>query len=405
MKSKRLRASVGSETARMLKLGHPWVIADRFTAQWPKGECGALLELVDDKGDALGTALYDPGARVVARRLSDQRIEPNREWFAEKFRSAEQSRNWLDLGDTTVSRLVNAEGDQLPGLTVDRYGDYLMLQYFSASWKPWLDDIVAALEDVYRPKGIYGKFRPQQTRKLAAGKKRVPPQGQLLAGKAAPQDLTVRENGLLYRIDLVDDLNTGLFHDQRCNRLDLRKLSAGAKVLNLFAYTGAFSVAAAAAGAECVTSVDNSGRYLDWAKENFRLNDIDPKAHQFITGDCFDELSRMVKQGRSFDIVLMDPPSFSTTRKSRFTTTGGTADLIGKALKLLPNGGLLITSSNLQKMSQAEYVKELRKGALAVGRSLQPIKVSGQADDFPFNVGFPEGNYLKYVVSVVKDVV
>jgi 23S rRNA (cytosine1962-C5)-methyltransferase len=224
-----------------------------------------------------------------------------------------------------------------------------------------------------------------------------------LTGQAAPVDLTVRENGLLYRVDLIKDLHTGLFHDQRKNRLEFRRLAAGCRVLNLFAYTGAFSVAAAAGGAVQVTSVDTAGRYLDWACDNFRLNEITPEGHEFITGDCFVELDRMAKAGRFFDVILMDPPSFSTTRKSRFSTSGGTADLVQKTLRLLNPGGLLVTSSNLQKMSLENYLKELRKGSLAVGRHLQVVSVSGQADDFPFTASFPEGNYLKYVVSVVQD--
>jgi 23S rRNA (cytosine1962-C5)-methyltransferase len=152
-----------------------------------------------------------------------------------------------------------------------------------------------------------------------------------------------------------------------------------------------------------VTSIDAAGRYLDWARENFRLNGISSEDHEFVTGDCFVELDRLARAGRTFDIVFMDPPSFSTTSKSRFTTSGGTAELVQKALKLLTSGGLLVTSSNLQKMALPDYLKELRKGSLAVGRHLQVVKVSGQADDFPFTVCFPEGNYLKYVVSVVQD--
>ena len=397
------RCIIGSETVRMLNLGHPWVIADRYTSRWPKAKCGSLIELISENGASLGTALYDPDSRIVARRLSAKVIELHRRWLVARLEQARKSRDWLDLGDTTVTRLVNAEGDGLPGLTVDRYGDFLMMQYYTLAWERYLPLLATALQDVYAPLGIYCKYRPQETRKLAAGKKNKPPQGRLLSGEAAPAELTVRENGLLYRIDLVKDLHTGLFHDQRKNRLEFRRLAAGCRVLNLFAYTGAFSVAAAAGGATQVTSIDVAGRYLDWARENFRLNGIAAEDHEFITGDCFVELDRLAKAGRFFDIVFMDPPSFSTTRKSRFTTSGGTAELVQKVLKLLTSGGLLVTSSNLQKMSLEGYLKELRKGSLAVGRHLQVVKVSGQADDFPYTTSFPEGNYLKYVVSVVQD--
>jgi 23S rRNA (cytosine1962-C5)-methyltransferase len=397
------RCLVGPETIRMLNLGHPWVIADRYTSRWPQVACGSLIELVSQEGSSLGTALYDHGARIVARRLSADVIALEKSWLAARLIESRESRDWIDLGDTTVCRLVNAEGDGLPGLTVDRYGDYLLVQYFTPAWEPHLALLVAVLREIYAPAGIYGKYRPQETRKLEAGKKSKTPLGQLLVGRAAPEDLTVRENGLVYRIDLVKDLHTGLFHDQRGNRLEFRALAAGCRVLNMFAYTGAFSVAAAAGGAVQVTSVDTAGRYLDWARDNFRLNDIDPGAHEFITGDCFVELERLTRAGRRFDIIIMDPPSYSTTRKSRFTTTGGTAELVQKTLQLLAPQGVLVTSSNLQKLSLADYLKELRRGSLAAGRQLQVVKVSGQAEDFPFWVSFPEGEYLKYVVSVVKD--
>jgi len=394
---------VGPETVRMLNLGHPWVIADRYTSRWPKVENGSLVELVTEKGHSLGTALCDPGARIVARRLSKSVVEIDRSWLVACLERAVRSRSWIDFGDTNVVRLVNAEGDGLPGLTVDQYGDYLMLQYYTQAWERHLPTVLPAVQEVYAPFGVYAKFRTQETRKLAAGKKQVPAQGRLLAGVAAPDDLTVRENGLFYRVDLVKGLNTGLFHDQRRNRLEFRRLSAGCRVLNLFAYTGAFSVAAAAGGANQVISVDVSGRYLDWARNNFHLNEIAVEDHEFVTGDCFTELDRLQKTGRYFDILLMDPPSFSTTRKSRFTTSGGTAELVQKALGVLTTGGLLVTSSNLQKMSLDYYLKELRKGGLAAGYQLQIIKMAGQAEDFPFLVGFPEGNYLKYVVSVVQE--
>ncbi len=393
---------VGPETARMLNLGHPWVIADRYTARWPKAEPGSLIELVTEKNQSLGIALYDPGARIVARSLSGSDVEIDQGWFVASLERAVKSRSWIDFGATDVARLVNAEGDGLPGLTVDQYADFLMVQYYTAAWERHLPTIVASLQEVYAPSGVYVKFRIQETRKMAAGRKKIPAQGRLLAGAEAPDDLVVRENGLYYHVDLVKDLNTGLFHDQRLNRLEFRRLSANCRVLNLFAYTGSFSVAAAAGGAKHVTSVDVSERYLAWARKNFRLNRIDTVSHEFITGDCFAELDRLQSSGRQYDIVLIDPPSFSTTRKSRFTTSGGTAELVQKVLGLLREGGLLVACSNLQKMPLEVFLKELRKGSLAAGHRLQVIKVAGQADDFPFLVTFPEGNYLKYVVSVVQ---
>lgn len=390
-----LRCPVGPETVRMLQLGHPWVIADRYTARWPKGPCGALVTLVDDTGRALGTALLDPAARVVARLLAPGHVRLDAAWIGARLTAAAVLRGWLERGDTSAWRLVNGEGDGLPGLTVDRYGDDLLVQCFTRAWDPHLQAVGQALATAFAPRGIYVKHRPQQTR--AAGEVG---RGRLLAGRAAPAPLMVTEHGLRFHVDLVADLHTGLFLDQRDNRQAFRRLAAGRRVLNLFAYTGAFSVAAAAGGATHVTSIDAAARYLDWARENFRLNGIDPAAHEFTVGDCFTELERLARERRQFDVVLMDPPSFSTTRDSRFTTSGGTAGLVQRALALLPSGGLLVASSNHQKIDLVDYLKELRRGALGAGRDLRVIEVAGQGGDFPFPVTFPEGRYLKYVVTV-----
>lgn len=391
---------VGPETVRMLELGHPWVIADNFTRRWPTGEPGQIIALVDSCQRFLATALLDPGDRVVARVLSRERVQPDSRWFRQRLEPAlALRREHADLGDTTAYRLVNAEGDGLPGLTVDRYGEYLMVQLYCAGWRPHLKALTRVLRELLNPRGIYEKTRPQKTRGLeAAGDDKK--YGHLLQGEAASPELEVRENGLAFQVSLERGLNTGLFLDQRRNRRDLMKRVEGKRVLNLFAYTGAFSVAAVAAGARLVTSVDVSAGYMEWAKRNFALNHINPKRHEFIIGDCRSVLRELAAGGRCYDIVIMDPPSFSTTSKSSFTTRGGTSELVAMALSLLADDGLLIASSNHQKLDVADYLKELRRGALLAGCDLKVISLYGQPEDFPYPVTFPEGRYLKYAVCV-----
>ena len=391
---------IGPESVRMLELGHPWIIADAYTKKWPAGKAGDPIALVDGSGRFLATALYDPGERIVARILGRERLRLERDWLKGRLAAAIRLRQeHCRLEGTTAYRLVNAEGDGLPGLTVDRYGDYLMVQLYSAAWRPHLKLVTAALQELLEPVGIYEKARPRETRELEAVSDSKS-YGRLLAGKPAPELLTVQENGLDFLVSLEKGLNTGLFLDQRNNRRELMGRVKGKRFLNLFAYTGAFSVAAAAAGASQVTSVDASPTYTDWARANFGANRLNPKRHEFIVGDCLSVLAELARQVRRFDIILMDPPSFSTTTRSRFTTRGGTADLVAAALPLLTAGGLLITSSNHQKVDMADYLKELRRGALQAKGDLRVIAQAGQAGDFPYPVTFPEGRYLKYLVSV-----
>jgi len=391
---------VGAESVRMIELGHPWIVADAYTKKWPGGEAGDLVELVDASGRFLATALLDPKDRIVARVLSREKMRLDRGWVKNRLeRALALRKNHADLADTNAYRLVNGEGDGFPGLTVDCYGGFLMVQIYCAGWRRHLKLVTQALEELLSPAGIYEKTRPQKTRELESegdAKK----YGHLLAGSPAPEPLLVLENGLSFQVSLERGLNTGLFLDQRKNRRDLMQRVKGKRFLNLFSYTGAFSVAAAAAGASLVTSVDASPGYMELARTNFSANRLNPKRHEFVVGDCLAVLDDMVRQEKCYEVILMDPPSFSTTSKSRFTTRGGTSDLVAAALKLLKPGGLLIASSNHQKVDLADYLKELRRGALQAGTPLQVISVTGQPEDFPYPVTFPEGRYLKYAICV-----
>jgi 23S rRNA (cytosine1962-C5)-methyltransferase len=393
---------IGPDSVRMVELGHPWIIADAYTKKWPESRAGDLLELVDPQGSYLATALADPGERVAARIISFKKMQLDAEWLKNRLQKAMEIRRlFIKQEDTDAYRLVNGEGDGLPGLTVDRYGDYLMLQLYGSVWRPHLKLLVQTLSELLEPAGIYDKTRPQKTRELEATADSKS-YGRLLAGKPAPARLGVKENGLSFLVSLEKGLDSGLFMDQRKNRAAFMQLSAGKRVLNLFSYTGAFSVAAAAAGAAQVTSVDVSTAYMEWARENFGANRLNPKRHDFIVGDCFPTMSVFLKEGRRYDMILLDPPSFSTTSKSRFTTRGGTSDLVAAALALLEDGGVLICSSNHQKVTIEEYLKELRRGALQSGCGLQVVSLAGQPEDFPYPVTFPEGRYLKYATCIKR---
>lgn len=398
------RLAVGADTVRMLKLGHPWVIADKHTARWPSRlRLGQLAELVSPEGESLGTALIEPGARIIARLLSADAVCLERDWFQERFRAAERlRRDCLNLEATDAWRLVNGEGDGLPGLTVEHYGDWLMLQLYTPAWEPHLDTLIGALAKQCKPAGIYLKQRPQQTRELAGQLQQEDRLVKLVAGQAAPELLTVRENGLAFQVRLNEGLHTGLFLDQRDNRTRFRNVSQGRATLNLFCFTGAFSVVAAAGGASTVTSVDVSRRYLDWTRENLQLNDLPLERHELLPGDCLKVLRRLAADGRTFNLAFVDPPSFSTTKRGKFTTKGGTGEILTALFKVLEPGALLFACSNHQKTDWSDYLKELRRGALDAEVDLQILELHGQGADFVYPAGFPDGRYLKCLMARVK---
>ena len=397
------RCVVGPHTEQMLRLGHPWIIRDRFTDQWPQAECGERIALYAPDGELLAYALRDDDRRIVARVIgwAEAKSVPalNEKWFCAGFKAAMKLReNHICLEDTDAYRLVNAEGDFFPALTVDVYGDYLMVQLYSRMWEPYREPLVQALQQLMRPQGIYEKFRPRKTRALEKkGHKRY---SKLLLGQQVPDHYQIKENGLIFEVDLKHGLHTGLFMDQRRNREDVMPMCTGKRVLNLFSFTGAFSVAAAAAGAVKVTSVDSSAQYQDWARKNFELNRINTKKHDFVVNDCQKTLEQMRKERKCFDVVIMDPPSFSTVGKNRFTTSGGTARLVAEVLELLVDGGVLVTSSNHQKVDLPEYLKELRRGALQAATPLRIIRTGGQGIDFPYSLTCPESRYLKFIIGV-----
>jgi len=273
---------IGADSVRMVELGHPWIIADAFTKKWPAGNPGDLVDLIDQQGRYLATALLDPAERIVARIISREPLRLDLAWLKGRLESAIRLRRLHgNLGDTDAYRLVNAEGDRLPGLTVDAYAGYLMLQLYGNVWKPHLQLLTRALQELLSPLGIYEKTRPQKTRELEAGGDNKN-YGRLLQGKPVQGRHQVRENGLNLLVSLEKGLDTGLFPDQRKNRRELMDRAEGKRVLNLFSYTGAFSVAAAVAGASRVTSVDVSPAYTDWTRANFEANRLNPGRHEFI---------------------------------------------------------------------------------------------------------------------------
>jgi len=222
-----------------------------------------------------------------------------------------------------------------------------------------------------------------------------------LWGRLPPDDLTVEEHGLLFHADLFAGQKTGLYFDHRENRRALAPWCRGQSVLDCFCYTGAFSLNAARAGAAAITAIDAAAGAIDAAQRNFSLNDFDPGAHTFRVGDCFELLEQFAAEGRRFDVVTLDPPSFARNRKSRRAAERAYVRLNALALRCVEPGGLLASASCTSQVSPATFHEALAEAARRAGRRLLILHDQGQAVDHPVPAHFPEARYLKFVVSRV----
>lgn len=327
---------------------------------------------------ALGLALRHPasGAEMAFESSADFAADP-----AAALRAA-----GIDPGGTDAFRVLHGAADGQPGLYVDRLGDFLLAQ---SEHEPSPADRqrLAALPAT----GIYHKRLDRQVRRLAA--QTASPR--LLGGATAPERFVVRENGVRYELGLSEGYSTGLFLDQRDNRRRFLTghvaaglpLYAGEavqpEVLNAFAYTCGFSVCAALGGAR-VTSLDLSRKYLDWGRRNFGLNGLDPAAHDFIHGDAFDWFRRLVRKGRRYDVLVLDPPTFSQSKDhGRFRVEADYGRLVAAALPLLAPGGVLLACANTARLPAEAFVATVREAVAAGGRRIDAVHYAPQPPDFP----------------------
>ncbi len=392
-----------------LAQGHPWVYRSHVdpnlalpTGAWVRVRCGSWS----------GYALWD-AAGPIALRIFSERQAPNLNWLDDQIRMAWDLREPLRAAGCTAYRWLFGEGDGLPGLTVDRYGSYAVAQAYSAATETLLPQLAQALHECDPAlRGVLARWRgdgdeetPDENAAQVSGlagphTRRV----SLLWGEEPPIDLTVIEHGLRFQADLRLGQKTGLFLDQRENRRTVERLSSGRSVLNCFAYTGGFSLYALRGGAHEVVSVDIGKGLAEAAATNIALSKLDPTRHEFVTGDCFDLLARYAEQNRRFDIVILDPPSFAKSKQNRYAALRAYTRLNALGLRCVTPGGLLVSSSCTSQVSQEAFREVLAVAAASVGQRLQIIHEAGQPLDHPVPAQFPEGRYLKFVVTRVSAV-
>jgi 23S rRNA (cytosine1962-C5)-methyltransferase len=297
--------------------------------------------------------------------------------------------------DTTAFRLAH-DGDGFASTPIDVYGEWALVHCYDAA----LDDALTGALLVGGMRGVYVKHRPKQGNTVVDTRKESLAPKHAVSGEDAPESMTVREHGLRYEVHLGDGLSTGIFLDQRENRRRVRELAKGLRVLNLFAYTGAFTVAAAAGGAAQTVTVDVSASVIAWAQRNLELNELSGARHSFVTSDVFPWMEAAKARKQVFDLVLLDPPSYATTRDSRFSAASDYPKLAALAMSLVAPGGRLLACTNHHEIARMKFRRWLYESARAVGREVT------QAKDLPTPIDFPppaDGHaHLKSVLVTLK---
>ncbi|NUP11370.1 MAG: hypothetical protein HOW73_35435 [Polyangiaceae bacterium] len=309
--------------------------------------------------------------------------------------AAERRYGVVALGDTNAFRIVHGAGDGLPGITIDLYGRHAVLSFYEEIERREADALANAIVDCGIA-GVYAKFRPKHASRIVDSRREDIAPATPIAGAEAPASFEISEHGTPYEVHLADGLSTGIFLDQRENRKRIAALSEDKTLLNLFAYTGAFSVVAAAAGAKGTTTVDTSRIVLDWAERNLRRVGADPARHESVESDVFAFLARAKATRRTWDIAVLDPPSFSTTKKSTFSAESDYEKLAAATLEIIAPGGRLLACTNHRGISMAQFRKRLHGAARLAKREVRQMKNFPPPTDYPPPPG--EEPHLKSVL-------
>ncbi|MCM3627263.1 class I SAM-dependent rRNA methyltransferase [Paenibacillus glycanilyticus] len=440
---------------KRLEAGHPWIYSNEIEKLEGEAEPGELVDVVGHNGKYLATGYYNPKSQITVRVVSYQPLEKmDAAFFKERFRSCEAHRSRF-VPDRDC-RLVYGEADFLPGLVVDRFADVLVVQIVTLGMDIRRDEIVEALVDVFQPKGIYERsdvgVRQLEGLELLTG---------VLYGDC-PRILEIEENGLKLEVDIVEGQKTGYFYDQRENRASIEPLMKGwgarsgirlerrpadtdtenttlvpvnsngkevtfpywdgATVLECFAHTGSFTLHACKYGAKKVTCLDVSEHAIDTARRNVERNGFTDRV-EFVVADAFDYLRTQVKgveereersragtdtskpisgNGRTWDVVILDPPAFAKTKSAVAGACRGYKDINLHGLKLVNEGGYLVTASCSYHMRPDLFLETIQEAASDAGKLLRLVEWRAAGKDHPQLLGVPEGHYLKFAVFEVR---
>ncbi len=373
---------------------HPWIFSGAVARLDGDPASGATVDVLAADGQFLGRAAYSPSSQIRARLWTFDPSEPvDAGFFRRRLQRAIGAREDIKSASTDACRLVYAESDGLPGLIVDRYADTLVLQSLTAGSEFWKDTLAELLLDLTGLKDIYERS-DADVRELEG----LVPRVGVLRGDIPHTPFSILENNLKFNVSLETGHKTGFYLDQRENRLRVRRLAGGRDVLDCFCYTGGFTVNALAGGAKSVLSVDSAVDALALCRENVALNNLPADRHSALEGDVFQLLRKFRDEGRSFDMLILDPPKFAPTAALAEKAARGYKDINLLAFKMLRPGGLLVTFSCSGGVDAALFQKIVASAALDAGVDAQIMEHLSQAPDHPVALNFPEGTYLKGLV-------
>lgn len=381
---------------KSLKRKHPWIFSKAIKEVVNEPNNGADINIYDCNNNFLAVAAYSPNSQIRARVWSfnkDEKID--KDFFKAKILKAYEARKlMLEVTAMSACRIIAAESDSIPGLIVDMYNNYLVLEVLSAGTEFHLKEIVAALREVFPEHNIYERsdveVRKKEGLELRKG---------VIFGENPPTEIEITENeNMKLLVDIENGHKTGYYLDQRDNRAALAKYCKGKSVLNCFSYTGGFSLYALKGRALKVANVDVSQRALDTAKRNIVLNHLDPGRVKFIKEDVFKFLRNEKAKNNKYDVIVLDPPKFAESRGQLDKACRGYKDINMLAASIINPGGYLMTYSCSGHMTPDLFQKVVADAILDANREGQIVEYLQQASDHPISTAYPEGLYLKGLV-------
>ncbi|MDV5389106.1 class I SAM-dependent rRNA methyltransferase [Shewanella xiamenensis] len=392
----RIKLKPGRE--KSLERRHPWVFSNGIHNVKGKPEAGDTVDVVAHDGHWLGRGAWSPESQIQVRIWTfDREEEIDREFFKRRILRAQAGRDDLirEQG-LTGYRLIAAESDGLPGITIDKYANVLVCQLLSMGADVWRDTIVDVLAELYPDCAIYERSDVDSRKKEGLASTMG-----LLHGTLPEMPVIIEENGIKIAVDVTKGHKTGFYLDQRDNRAIAARFVKGKSVLNCFCYTGTFGLYAAKAGAASIENVDVSSLALDTARLNMRVNGLNDDNVHYNEADVFKLLRQYRDEGKTFDVIVLDPPKFADNKSQLNGACRGYKDINMIALQLLNPGGVLLTFSCSGLMPADLFQKIVADAALDAKREIQFIERLSQASDHPIGSAFPEGFYLKGLVARV----